>query len=190
MRNYVNNYGLGDEAEQNPPVSYPLRFNYFRFTEKAYKNMGNNFYAGGGISIDMRNDIQDENLDSVTKTPHYNYSIAKGFDSDKYFVNGLIANVQYNTKEHPNRPFKGIYAEAYVRYNTKLLGSTKESGQLYTEFRKYWSLSSKNPEHVFAFGIGAVIFCGAHCLILNCPLQHTIHTTAAVVLYFRQVQGS
>lgn len=38
-----------------------------------------------------------------------------------------------------------------MRYNTKLLGSTKESGQLYTELRKYWSLSSKNPEHVLAF---------------------------------------
>ena len=42
-----------------------------------------------------------------------------------------------------------MYAD-YIRYNTKLLGSTKESGQLYTEFRKYWSISTKNPEHVIA----------------------------------------
>lgn len=151
MRNYINDYGLGDEAQQDPPVNYPIRFNYFRFTEKAYANLGKHFYAGGGISIDLRNDIQDSKLDSVTLTPHYRYSVDKGFNPKNYFVNGLIANVQYTTKEHPNRPYGGIYSEAYIRYNTKLLGSTKESAQLYTEFRKYWSLSSKNPEHVLAF---------------------------------------
>lgn len=150
LRNYVNDYGLGDEAEQNPPVNYPIRFNYFRFMEKAFKNLGNNFYAGGGISIDMRNDIQDQKLDSVATTPHYRYSINKGFDPDKYFANGLIAAVQYNSKDHPNRPFKGMYAEVDMRYNTTLLGSTKDAGQLYTEFRKYWGLSAKNPEHVLA----------------------------------------
>ena len=151
MRNYVNDYGLGDVAQRDPAVNYPIRFNYFRFTEKAFRNLGNHFYAGAGISIDMRNDIHDEKLDSVTTTPHYNYSVEKGFDPKKYFANGLIANIQYNTKEHPNRPYGGVYAEANIRYNTKVLGSTKESGQLYTELRKYWSLSSKNPEHVLAF---------------------------------------
>lgn len=151
MRNFVNDYGLGDESQRNPPVNYPIRFNYFRFTEKAFRSLGNHFYAGGGISIDMRNDIHDEKLDSSIITPHYTYSIDKGFDSKKYFANGLIANIQYNTKEHPNRPYGGMYAEANIRYNTKLLGSAKQSGQLYTELRKYWSLSSKNPEQVLAF---------------------------------------
>ena len=151
MRNYVNDFGLGAEAEQDPAVNYPIRFNYFRFTEKAFKNLGRNFYGGAGISIDLRNDIQDEKLDSVQTTPHYRYSIDKGFNPRTYFANGLIANIQYNTKEHPNRPYKGMYIEANIRYNTKLIGSTEESGQLYTELRKYWSLSTVNPEHVIAF---------------------------------------
>ena len=151
MRNYVNDYGLAEEAQKDPPENYPIRFNYFRFTEKAYRSLGKNFYGGAGISLDMRNDIQDEKHDSATITPHYRYSVDKGFNPDNYIVNGFIANIQYNTKEHPNRPFKGMYAETYIRYNTKVLGSTKESGQLYTELRKYWSLSSRNPEHVLAF---------------------------------------
>ena len=151
MRNYINDYGIGEAASKNPPQNYPIRFNYFRFTEKAYRNLGNNFYGGGGISIDWRNDISDEKLDSTNATPHYQYSVAKGFDPKHYSANGLIANIQYNTKEHPNRPYGGMYAETYIRYNTKLLGSTKEAAQLYTELRKYWSLSTKNPEHVIAF---------------------------------------
>jgi outer membrane protein assembly factor BamA len=161
-RSYINDFGLGQEARQDPPVSYPIRYNYFRFLEKAYKNLGNNFYAGAGISLDMRNDIQVTNPDSsYTTNPHDNYSIENGFNPDNYFVNGLIANFEYNSKEHPNRSFGGIYAEMNLRYNTKLLGSTKESGQLYTEFRKYWSLSQKNPEHVFAFWyIGSYLLWG------------------------------
>ncbi len=151
-RNYVKDYGLGAEARQDPPVDYAIRFNYFRFTEKAFREIGHNFYAGAGISIDMRNDIQITNPDSTyTTNPHDIYSSEKGFNQNNYFANGLIANFQYNTKEHPNRPFGGIYSEMYLRYNTKLLGSTKEAGQLYTEFRKYFSLSQKNPEHVIAF---------------------------------------
>jgi|KBSMisStandDraft_5_1062788.scaffolds.fasta_scaffold50422_2 outer membrane protein assembly factor BamA len=149
-RNYVKDYGLGADARRDPPVSYPIRFNYFRLTEKAYKNLGHNLYAGMGVSFDMRNDISDEEHDSVTSTPHYQYSIDKGFDPNHYLVNGFILNVQYNTKEHPNRPFAGMYADFNIRYNTKILGSTKESGQLYTELRKYISLSQKNPEHVIA----------------------------------------
>ncbi|HEX5024320.1 MAG TPA: hypothetical protein VFV68_03565 [Agriterribacter sp.] len=151
-RNYVKDFGLGEEARQDPPVEYPIRFNYFRVTQKAYRSIGNNFFAGAGISIDMRNDIQVTNPDSTyTSNPHQDYSSEKGFDPRKYFVNGLIANFQYNTKEHPNRTYRGTYAELYMRYNTKVLGSTKESGQLYTEFRKYLGLSQKNPEHVIAF---------------------------------------
>jgi hypothetical protein len=149
-RNYVNDFGLGALARRDPPVNYPIRFNYFRLTEKVYRNLGNNFYAGAGVSFDMRNDIDDENYDSVTNTPHHKYSVDKGLNPDHYLVNGVILNVQYNTKEHPNRPFGGIYADFNIRYNTKVLGSTKESGQLYTELRKYFSISKKNPEQVIA----------------------------------------
>jgi hypothetical protein len=49
MRNYVNDFGLRDEAQKKPPVNYPIRFNYFRFTEKAFRSLGNNFYAGGAL---------------------------------------------------------------------------------------------------------------------------------------------
>lgn len=150
-RNYVNDFGLGTDARRDPPVEYPIRFNYFRLTEKAYRNLGSNVYAGAGVSFDLRNDIQDKNLDSTLSTPHHTYSVEKGFNPNNYFVNGLIFNVQYNTKEHPNRPFGGTYIDVNVRYNTKVLGSSKESGQLYTELRKYFSLSKQNPEHVIAF---------------------------------------
>ena len=42
-----------------------------------------------------------KNLTVQIATPHYHYSVEKGFDPKHYNVNGLIVNVQYNTKEHP-----------------------------------------------------------------------------------------
>ena len=60
-------------------------------------------------------------------------------------------NIQYNTKEHGNRSYGGMYADLVLRSNQKFLGSTLNALQLITEFRKYWSLSNRNPEHVLAF---------------------------------------
>jgi outer membrane protein assembly factor BamA len=189
-RNYVKDYGLGADARRDPPVSYPIRFNYFRLTEKAYKNLGHNLYAGMGVSFDMRNDISDEEHDSVTNTPHYQYSIDKGFDPNHYLVNGFILNVQYNTKEHPNRPFAGMYADFNIRYNTKILGSTKESGQLYTELRKYISLSQKNPEHVIALWYWGSYILWEKFLTWNCPpLNTTLTTGAGVVIHLEDSEA-
>jgi outer membrane protein assembly factor BamA len=150
MRNYVLDYGLGEESGKDPPVDYPIRFNYFRFTEKVYRKLSNTFFAGIGVSIDLRARIEDEKRDSGVLTPHYKYSIENDFNPEKYNVNGFILNFQYNSREHPNRSFGGVYADLNIRYNSKILGSTKESTQLYTEIRKYFSLSRKNPEHVLA----------------------------------------
>ena len=37
MRNYINDFGIGEIATKDPPVNYPIRFNYFRLTEKAIR---------------------------------------------------------------------------------------------------------------------------------------------------------
>ena len=58
--------------------------------------------------------------------------------------------VQYNTREHPIRSYGGIYADLGFQFNEEWLGSTKKAVQLQYDFRKYWSLSKKNPENVIA----------------------------------------
>jgi hypothetical protein len=59
--------------------------------------------------------------------------------------------MEYNSKEHPLRAYKGIYAEFGFLFNQKWLGSTKNAVQLIYDLRKYVSLSSTRPEHVLAF---------------------------------------
>jgi hypothetical protein len=163
----VIDYGLGTSPKsksdegvnvdgypiENPKEAYPITFNLFRLNEKVYRQVNKSLFIGGGINFEYHAKIKDEKLqvDSGKLTPHYNYSVEKGINPGHYFANGITFNIQYNNKEHANRSFGGMYADLVLRTNQKFLGSTLNAVQLITEFRKYWSLSSRNPEHVIAF---------------------------------------
>jgi hypothetical protein len=138
---------------ENTDDSYPIKFNYIRFFEKAYKKVSNTIMVGAGVSMDYHFDIDDQNLnlDSGKLTPHYTYNVENGFNPANYWTNGFLLNIQYNTKEHPNRSYGGTYADFALRVNPTFLGSTKNSTQILTEFRKYISLSKSKPERVLAF---------------------------------------
>jgi Omp85 superfamily domain len=166
-RMLVVDYGLGTSSNSNSdeglnvdgyPIensneAYPITFGLFRLNEKVYRQINQSLFIGGGINFEYHSKIKDEKLqvDSGITTPHYTYSVEKGINPEHYFANGLMFNIQYNTKEQGNRSYGGMYADLVLRTNQKFLGSTLNALQLITEFRKYWSLSVKNPEHVIAF---------------------------------------
>ena len=79
------------------------------------------------------------------------YNNKYGFPQDHYSANALLFNVQYTSRDNQNRAYKGIYFDAGFRANQEWLGSTKNSIQLTSDFRKYFSLSTVNPEMVLAF---------------------------------------
>lgn len=136
---------------ENDSATFPIRYNYLRFTERAYLEVKKHLYLGVGLSFDIREKINDERLASMGHTPHYDYSIENDYNPEKYSANGLLIDVQYNTREHPNRSYGGIYTDLGFRFNQRWMGSTKNGVQMLTEFRKYWSLSKKKPQHVLAF---------------------------------------
>lgn len=150
----ISDYGIGTgnrNSITNGDSSTPLKFQFIRLTEIVYRRVGKHVFVGGGISFDMRSKIKDIRFDSVGTSPHQRYSLRNGFDPKKYFANGLLAAIQYNTKEHPLRPYRGAYADLSIRFNQRWLGSSKNAVQLIYDLRKYFSLSRKNPEHVLAF---------------------------------------
>lgn len=154
-------YGLGigngaygsreDEVLSNPDrKGYVLHAQYYSFREKVYKQVEENLFIGGGLAFDIRRKVDDKlALDELT--PYHIYSDKYGFERDHYMSNGLLADVQYTTRDNQNRAYKGIYANVGVRLNQTWLASTKNATQFTTDFRKYWSLSARNPEHVLAF---------------------------------------
>ncbi|KIO77559.1 hypothetical protein TH53_08865 [Pedobacter lusitanus] len=129
---------------------YVLHAQFYSFKEKVYKQIQDNLFVGAGVSFDIRRKIEDRKT-PTDLTPYNIYSDRYGFERDHYMANGLLFNVQYTTRDNQNRAYKGIYADAGLRVNQSWMGSTKNAVQFTTDFRKYWSLSARNPEHVIAF---------------------------------------
>ena len=137
---------LGDPNHKG----YLIRSYYYNAREKVYKNVAKNLFVGAGLSFEIRRKI---NLGDTTNnvTPSSVYDNRHGFPKDRYSANGFLFNVEYITRDNPNRAYKGIFFDAGVRINQKWIGSTKNSIQITTDFRKYFSLSPSNPEMVLAF---------------------------------------
>lgn len=121
---------------------------FFNVREKVYKEVQKNLFVGMGVSFDVRTKIEQK--DTSKLTPYNIYSDEHGFKRGDYRADGVFFNVQYTTRDNQNRAYKGIYADAGFRVNSTLLASSKSSVQFTTDFRKYFSLSTKNPEHVIA----------------------------------------
>ncbi len=128
---------------------YAIHSYYFNFREKIYKEVAKDLFLGAGASFEVRRKIQLS--DTVNNgTPLSVYDNQHGFPKDHYAADGFLFNVEYTTRDNPNRAYKGIYFDAGFRANQTWIGSTKNSLQFTTDFRKYISLSDVNPETVLA----------------------------------------
>jgi len=131
---------------------FTLRYRFLNLNENAYKELFDHFYAGVGISFNYYTKIDNQSQDSAhPESFNAAYSVKNSYSPDSYFANGMLLNFQYNTRDQPYRPYKGIYLNVLLRSNRTWMGSERNAVQLRTELRKYWSLSAKNPEHVLAY---------------------------------------
>ena len=128
---------------------YPIHSIYYNLREKVYKNVAKNLFIGAGMSFEIRRDI-DNNDTANNSTPSSVYNNRHGFPQERYSANGFLFNLEYITRDNPNRPYRGIYFDAGVRINQTWIGSTKNSIQLTSDIRKYFSLSDASPETVIA----------------------------------------
>ena len=128
---------------------YPVHSIYFNFREKVYKKVANNLFVGAGMSFEIRRKV--DNGDTVgDATPSGVYNIRHGLPQDRYSMNGFLFNVEYITRDNPNRAYKGFYFDGGIRINQTWIGSTKNSVQMSSDIRKYISLSDSKPEFVLA----------------------------------------
>ena len=143
------------EGGSTDSLSFPMKFNYVKFSEIVNMRIMENFYAGIGYHFDDYYSIKDEklNLDTLPQlwTPHYVYSVSNNYGIDGYMLSGLSANVVYDSRDNQANPYKGIYANINYRYNFTFLGSTHDASELWMEFRTYVGLSKKKPRNLIAF---------------------------------------
>lgn len=148
--------GHGSDASEEDHIltnpdrkPYSWKSQYYKFFEKVYKDIGHHLFLGAGLEFDIRRKIMNPKYDTIL-TPYKIYNQRYGFADDHYLANGFLFNIEYITRDNPNRAYKGIYLDAGLRVNQTFLGSSKNSLQLTYDFRKYFSLSQRRPEHVIA----------------------------------------
>jgi hypothetical protein len=128
---------------------YIVRSHYYNIREKVYKHVAKDLYVGAGLSFEIRTHIDLGNK-IPTATPTGVYNARHGFPQDHYSANGFLFNVEYITRDNPNRAYRGMYVDVGIRVNQTWIGSTKNSTQLTTDVRKYIPLSSTHPQFVLA----------------------------------------
>ena len=153
--NLPNEIHWSGEGGTKDSLSFPMKFNYVKFSEIVNMKIKENFYAGIGYHFDDYYSINDEklNLDTIPKlvTPHSVYSDTNQYSRVHYILSGLSANVVYDSRDNQANPYKGIYANINYRYNFKFLGSDQIVSELWMEFRTYVGLSKKKPRNLIAF---------------------------------------
>jgi hypothetical protein len=128
---------------------YSIHSMYYDAREKVYKEVAKDLFLGAGLDFAIRRNIT--NKDTVNNaTPSSVYNNQHGFPQDHYSANGFLFDAEYISRDNPNRAYKGIFADIGIRANQTWIGSTKNAVQVTTDFRKYFSLSDRNPEEVIA----------------------------------------
>ncbi|MCX6267781.1 MAG: BamA/TamA family outer membrane protein [Bacteroidetes bacterium] len=154
--NLPNNFHWDGQGGSTDSVSFPMKYNYLKFSEIVNRKIVENFYVGIGYHFDYYYSIDDEKLrlnPDTLLTPHYVYSRKFNYDTTQYMMSGLSANVVFDSRDNQANPYKGIYANINYRYNFKFLGSDKDASELWTEFRTYVGLSKKRARHMIAFWV-------------------------------------
>lgn len=147
---------VSDDLFHGPPVSEMMAFNHFRLYQTIMKrHEDTRFFYGLGYHLDIMSKIEDKELDLTANpqqiTNHYRYQNLKGLPMDKYSQSGISLNASYDSRDNIANPYKGKLAFISYRQNSKWLGSTAGSGQLWMEYRDYFSLSKTRPRNLLAF---------------------------------------
>lgn len=158
----TTNGSATDKILVNPDrKAYVWNSQYYKFFEKVYKEISHNLFLGAGVAFDIRRKLSNAREDT-SLTPYQIYNRRYGFEDDHYLANGFLFNIQYTTRDNPNRAYRGIYLDAGLRANQTWIGSTKNALQFTFDFRKYVSLSQRSPEHVIAlWSWGSSVLAGA-----------------------------
>ena len=161
------NFTFGNEAFGNNAAAFQINYTYLKLSERAYRRITKHFYAGAGLGFDVYDNIIDPT--NATHSHNYRYSLREGYNPNGYSANGILFNLQYNSRDQTNRPYKGFYLDLVLKVNQTWLGSEKTAEQLKVEFRKYWSLSKTNPEMVIAVWHWADYLLGGSVPYLDLP---------------------
>ncbi len=163
------NFSINNIVFDNNANAFPIRYIYIKISERIYRKVSDHIYAGAGLSFNIFDHIEEPGKKNETASHNYRYSMKNKYSPYGYSANGVLFNFQYNSRDQPNRAYKGVYADVVLKVNQTWLASEHNAVQLRIDFRKYWSLSKSDPETVLAFWHWANYLLGGSIPYLDLP---------------------
>ena len=136
-------YGLG--MDTNLENSFDQDYSYLRLYQSLLKNLGNNFYAGLGYSLDYHWNITETSDDIFSISDAQLYGLP-----EKTTSSGINVNLLYDDRDNSINPDHGTYFNVLFRQNMTALGSDQNWESLRIDLRKYYRFP-RNSENVLAF---------------------------------------
>jgi outer membrane protein assembly factor BamA len=126
--NHLRAYGIAKKRVQDSRLFYGLGFHY----DAMY-----------GI------EVRDRNFERL---PGFfeEYNTNLGLPLNNFRQAGVSLNAVYDTRDNVANPYKGQYLFVSWRGFSEALGSTANSGQLWLEYRDYFTLNQDRPRNVLA----------------------------------------
>lgn len=150
LGNHFNNISEDQQVLNNSERQrYINNYTVYGFNERVYRKLSDNLFIGAGLYFELKRNISSTTINEAS--PLEVYSRENNFKLESNNNNGFMINFQYMNRDNPNSAYKGIYTDIVLRANQTWLGSSQKAYQLLTDFRKYWQLSTKRPNHVLAF---------------------------------------
>lgn len=147
-------FGLGQHTARSAAVN--TKFDLFRVSDTAYKTVRKDLYAGIGIHINERHNIEPGQVDDATwqASEFVAYSKRHGFALDAQASNGATISMLLDTRDSSINASHGWMVAATYRPYFTSLGSDSSWQEAVLEVRTYQPISP-NRRHSLAFWFSA-----------------------------------
>ena len=136
-------YGLGAATAEDAAVDQ--KYDYYRFYETLYRQVGRNLYLGGGFLYSNHSDVRplDEAASAAwAGSPYVVYSEQHGFDPVSQSSAGYSLHALLDSRDGAINPSRGWYADlAYQSYFDGFLGGDSNWEQVGYDARAYFRLT-------------------------------------------------
>jgi hypothetical protein len=163
-------YGLGTDTTEGGAIDQ--KYDYFRFYETLYRQVGRDLYLGAGFLYSNHTDVRpaDDSASAAwPASPYVAYSEQYGFDPVSQTSAGIGLHALVDSRDGPINPSRGWYAGlAYRMYFDGFLGGASNWQQFSYDLRTYVRLS-RDTRHRLAFWLSGDFVIGGTAPYLDLP---------------------
>ncbi len=163
-------YGLGTATAEDDAVDQ--KYDYFRFYETLYRQVGRNLYLGAGFLYSNHTDVRPTDEEAAAawdSSPYVAYSQRFGFDPVSQTSAGYSLHALLDSRDGSINPSRGFYADlAYQSYFDGFLGGDSNWEQVSYDARAYFRLT-RDARHKLAFWLAGDVVTSGVAPYLDLP---------------------